>query len=178
MTEEWRDIPGYEGLYKISDMGRVEALPPARTKKSHARPDDAARGSYQVVSLTKDGVRHVYRVHSLVMLAFAGRCPEGMEINHINGNKWDNRRVNLEYVTPKENMRHAVEVLGRAIGQAATKMNADTVRAMRQRYASGTPMKVLARYYDVAYGTVLGIVNRKTWKHVKDNADPAEGEIA
>ena len=108
MTEEWRDIPGYRGWFQVNKDGQVLNVHNGKIKK----PTLSNRG-YHICSLTLDGITTTWSIHRLVMLTFAGDCPEGMEVNHKNGNPLDNRFENLEYCTPKENIHHARNVLKR-----------------------------------------------------------------
>ena len=99
--EEWRPVPGYEGKYDVSNMGRVRSYI-SRSKK-HPSPhgvDNASRG-YKQVTLSQP--RKTIKVHRLVMLAFAGKS--SLVIDHVNSDKTDNRLENLEYVTPAENSK-------------------------------------------------------------------------
>ncbi len=117
--EQWLPIPGYEGLYEVSNMGRVRSLPrkhrnplvngfstkPGRIMRLHM---NKKRIRYLFLVLTKNGVKKNNYVHRLVALAFVpGRGGQALEVNHINGVKFDNRAVNLEWVSNKENVRHA-----------------------------------------------------------------------
>lgn len=102
--EEWRDIPGYEGLYQVSNLGRVKSLNYHLTGKEQIlRPGKDRIGGYLQVGLSKGGKRKHFKVHRLVWEAFNGPIPEGYECNHINEDKTDNRLENLNLMTPKEN---------------------------------------------------------------------------
>lgn len=94
-VEKWSDVIGYEGLYVISNHGRLAKV---------ISPADNGQG-YCHVGLTKDGVRKDAYVHRLVAEAYCSH-PEGCDyINHINHNRSDNRAENLERVTQRENVR-------------------------------------------------------------------------
>lgn len=102
--EIWRDIPGWEGLYQVSNKGRVRSI---RVKMT--QPFDA-RG-YKVATLHSGERRERTGVHRLVARAFIPN-PEGKEqVNHINGNRADNRVENLEWATCQENNLHRRRVL-------------------------------------------------------------------
>jgi len=170
--EQWEDIPGYEGRYQVSSLGQVKRLIDMRRWKAGGllRPQKL-NGRYLMVSLSRDGSNKKLLVHRLVMLAFVGRCPDGMNVNHKNGIKTDNQLGNLEYCTYKENSQHAVLVLKRHIGIAnrLSKLNDDKVREIRYLYHSTkTSYRRLARQFGVGTTAIQQIIERKTWKHVKD----------
>lgn len=108
-TEEWRPVLGWEGIYDVSDLGRVRRI--ARGKG--CRPGVVRGGldnyGYPRVDLTFRGRRRLVRVHRLVAEAFLGPLPGGMETRHLNGDSSDARLVNLAYGTHAENMRDMVE---------------------------------------------------------------------
>lgn len=107
MTEEvWKDVPGYEGYYQVSNLGRVKSLTGYYKNKKNIILKYGLNRGYQRVILCVNKIRKNIHIHQLVMLAFVGK-PNGMQINHINGVKTDNRLCNLEYVTQSENMKHA-----------------------------------------------------------------------
>ena len=98
MTETWKLIPDIPG-YLVSDMGNVRTL-----KRNNDRLLTTQRvHGYLRASLWKDGEETRRRVHQLVMLAFVGPVPEGMEVRHLDGSRDNNRLENLAYGTPKEN---------------------------------------------------------------------------
>lgn len=110
-NEQWKPVVGHEGSYEVSDMGRVRSS--ARTvimKNGVPRPIKGGimhghtnEFGYTVVVLSRIGSRRQYRSHRLVMAAFVGPCPEGMEVCHNNGDPADNRLSNLRYGTSKDN---------------------------------------------------------------------------
>lgn len=104
-AESWRPI--YDGVYEVSDRGNVRRLRAgkgARIGQSLALC--FATTGYPVVSICINGDRRVDHVHRLVAQAFIGP-PNGLMVNHIDGNKRNNRIENLEYVTREENAAHA-----------------------------------------------------------------------
>lgn len=104
MEEEWRDIVGYEGLYQVSNLGRVMSLGNGICNSIRKILKlDKQRQGYMLACLYKNGVKKKYLVHRLEYEAFYGRIPQGMQVNHINEIKSDNRLENLNLMTPKEN---------------------------------------------------------------------------
>lgn len=111
--ETWKDIQGYEGLYQVSDLGRVRSLGRICNAKNGSQQKKKARILTQEITIhgycrvrlfdCSKHSRH-YSVHRLVLGAFVGASD--LQVNHINEIKTDNRLVNLEYVTPKENCNH------------------------------------------------------------------------
>lgn len=114
--EHWLPIPGYEGHYEVSDHGRVRSL--ARMveqpeKRSYLRRErilkqTAGRRGYMRVTLFREGVGMARPVHQLVLEAFVGPCPEGMEACHWNDVPDNNHVSNLRWDTPSANMRDKV----------------------------------------------------------------------
>ena len=104
--EIWKDIPNYEG-YKISNLGRVKSLERIdargnKRKEKILKPSIDRKGYYRV-ALCKNSKVKKYYVHRLVYEAFNGQIPEGLQVNHINEIKTDNRLENLNLMTAKEN---------------------------------------------------------------------------
>lgn len=114
--EIFKDIPGYEGLYQCSSLGRVKSLerkiiyPNGSLQPYRERFLKQAQQKlgYLIVVLYKDGIVKTIFVHYLVMLTFVSPRPEGMEIDHKNTIRVDNRLSNLHYCTRKENMNNCI----------------------------------------------------------------------
>ena len=127
MIEEiWKDIPNYEGIYQASNLGRVKSLERFRKGKNGSlasvkekifKPQIDHRGYYRV-ELWKQSIGKRYKVHRLVWEAFNGSIPEGLQVNHINEVKTDNRLENLNLMTPKENTNWGTGIERRAKKQS------------------------------------------------------------
>lgn len=105
VNEKWLPIKGYEGLYEVSNYGRVRSLNYRKKGVRKVLKCYARLGYYIKTSLVKDGVRKYYRVHRLVAQAFLPQPMEGQtQVEHINTDKRDNRVQNLRWVSPKGNM--------------------------------------------------------------------------
>lgn len=107
MEEIWKDVIGYEGIYIVSTLGRIICLH-WNNGDTHRYLKPFDNGGYQRVVLIKDGVRKKFLLHRLVAEAFIPNPFDKPFINHIDGNKANNSVSNLEWVTPKENVSHAI----------------------------------------------------------------------
>ena len=111
--ERWLPVPDWEGLYEVSDQGRVRSLDrlSANGRKLKGRPLKSAadRAGYRLVWLHRNSQRRMFILHRLVLLAFVGPCPEGMEGCHDNGDPGDNRLSNLRWDTKSANCLQKVE---------------------------------------------------------------------
>lgn len=112
--EIWEPVKGYEGMYEVSNQGRVRSLDRIvkgnwgneRTFPGKILKLETTYQGYKRVRLSKDGKSKRFTAHRLVAETFIGKYPEGCVINHIDENKSNNQVENLEYVTQKENINH------------------------------------------------------------------------
>lgn len=111
--EQWRDIPGFEGKYQVSDYGNVRSVQNNILLKPQTR-----RHGYYFVWLYLDGKPKHESIHRLVASAFCTRLPGQNEVNHINEVKTDNRAKNLEWCTHLENSNAGTR--GKSISRALT----------------------------------------------------------
>jgi hypothetical protein len=178
-AEEWRPLLGYEGLYEVSSLGRVRGMP-----RPHAYPRRADRllyigpnrpgpRGYLQVRLCRDGLEVTRKVHRLVAEAFLGPRSAPFEVNHIDGDKTNNRASNLEWVSPDANVRHAyasgLKVAARLTGErnANARLTASAVRSIRQAVASGVTQECLALRYGVNRTTIEAVVTGRSWRHIR-----------
>jgi hypothetical protein len=167
--ENWKAVPGYEGFYEISDLGRVRRITVIGESIGKILLPDITKG-YSRVTLCRDNVHDRRQVHHLVMEAFVGPRPKGMEVNHkrgvINGNALDN----LEYVTRRQNALHAYGVLGKKSQQGSqhgrSKITEEIARAIFQARQECKSLNDISAKFGVCIATVSMIANKKIWKHI------------
>ena len=114
--EIWKDIKGYEGLYQVSNMGRVKSLsriitqnPTKKCSYSYILQErilkpNADRTGYYYVFLHDNGRKKICRLHRLVAISFIKESD--LQVNHIDNNRKNNKLCNLEYLTNRENFNH------------------------------------------------------------------------
>lgn len=166
--ERWAAIPGYEGWYEASTLGRIKRVAHGHaTQKGRVLSPAPNKHGYIVVELNKGGTAKAHSAHRLVMAAFAGPLPAGQQVNHKNTIKHDNRLENLEYCTPQENIAHAVAngLVARGEQNPAAVLTADDVRSIRQRYPSES-YAALGAEYGVDPSTIHLVVKRHNWRHI------------
>jgi hypothetical protein len=113
MEEQWKDIPGFEELYQASSLGRIRKLKKLHNLKTGIVKPAAKGNGYYRASLCKDGIEHRFAYHRAIALAWIPN-PLGLsEINHIDGDKSNNKPTNLEWILHKDNILHALHVLGK-----------------------------------------------------------------
>jgi hypothetical protein len=174
MTEIWKDIPGYEGLYQASQLGNIkgiyrESYQKGRWGIAYVRfpelvlKQEIKKSGYHYIKLTKNGKAKNFLVHRLVLLAFVGQSK--LQCNHLDGNKSNNNINNLEYCTSKENLTHCINVLGKKRGEGtkASKLTEKNVIAIR---SDTRPIRQIANDLNVTYQCIHYIKNGTNWKHV------------
>lgn len=161
MDEVWKEIHGT--TYKVSSFGNV--LGPRKLLKLRTNTH-----GYPIVCIWRtDGTRFTRTVHKIVSETFLGPCPEGLERNHVDGNKLNNRADNLEYITRSNNQIHSLKNHLSPSGEKhyKAKLTLEQVNAIS---ASKQSERWLGRMYGVAPSTIGRIRNGLSWKHYRRRA--------
>jgi len=177
--EIWRDVPGYEGMYRVSTHGRVASYP--RLRKNGKQHKDrimrtAQKGGsyeyYQVLLTDLAGNRKKCMIHRLMAFAFIPNPDSKPEINHKNGNKHDNRLENLEWVTASENRQHSfangLQLIQRGEKCRWAKLtDADVIKIKALLRSGSLTQKKIGEMFGVSRSCILNIKIGKDWKHIK-----------
>lgn len=166
-AERWAAIPGFEGRYEASTAGRIrQASASPRRRAGFIVPQNGGAGEYRRIGLMVDGRSRTFYVHRLVAETFMPAHAKGAEVNHINGDKTDNRIENLEWVTHAENMAHAARVLRSCGGPKKwlRRLTDEQVRAIR---TDSRPGRAIAADYGLSQCAIHHIKSRKTYKEVE-----------
>lgn len=186
-VEIWKDVVEFEGLYMISNLGRVKSLPRRSIRKGHIRINKFRKDhfipvterimtpilnkGYPRVTLCKNGKSYYCFCHQLVAKAFIGPVPMGQEVRHKNGDRTDCRLENLEYGTRAQNIadckRHG------NFRNGASHLTEDLVRQIAARHDDTA--KVLSKEFGVSIGTIANIRRRRIWTHL--NLDLRESYV-
>lgn len=161
--EEWRDIPGWEGLYQASSLGRIRRIRPSTQTKL----DD---GYMRVVLRDGKGRRKQASVHRLVCAAFNGPPPRSTSQSaHLNGVRDDNRPVNLVWATAKENNAHKIRhgTHNRGENHNFARLTEDQVREIRRLVSDGATGRSICARFGVTAWTIHDIAARRSWKHLE-----------
>ena len=144
MKEEWKQLIGYE-RYLVSNTGRVISTTKNRTKELKAQPDAIGYLHYRLYpdepifgyyDKKRGKIPRLWKVHRLVMETFLPNADTTLEVNHLSGDKHDNRITNLEWLTKSENMKHSYAI-GLRDGQAGKTAKANR-RPLVAIYKDGT----------------------------------------
>jgi hypothetical protein len=160
--ENWREIIGYEGIYQVSNLGNVK-------HNDFMMKPFAGKHGYLSVSLFKNKKRKDHRVHRLVITCFLDNTEHKEYINHLDGNKKNNKLENLKWVTASENTQHAYDT-GLKFGMDGEKhpMSKLTEKEVFEIRAIGKTkyLREIAEMYNVRLTTISWILTNKSWKHL------------
>ena len=171
-NEIWKDIPGYEGKYQASTMGRIRSLdrlieyncPTRKTYKKMVKGRILRPGRYCKsghVSVVLGHGANGSPVHQLIARTFLGPCPDGKEVLHNNGKPTDNRLCNLRYDTRTENILDVYRQ-----GGSWRKLSVDDVEEIKFALYCGFLGTELAHQFNVSQSTISSIKHGRTFQWV------------
>lgn len=183
MTIEWKDVPGFEGNYQVSTDGQVKSLerqvPNKHTGfmtihekilKTKIRAD---AGGYLSVCLFKGGNRRYVDIQVLVLEAFVGPRPTGLQACHNDGNPTNNKLSNLRWDTPKANTgdkeKHGTDAKG--VRNPRTSLSEEDVKTIRRLAHQGKSYDEIAIDFNLSYVSVSRIVNFRTFSNIDPEDD-------
>lgn len=159
MIEIWKDVPGYEGYYQASNLGRVKSIERV-VKHNYGGPKkikerilkgNVNRHGYLRVNLSRKGLRKSFSIHRIVAMTFIGESD--LVVNHIDGVKTNNNINNLEYVTSQENTAHAVRT---GLIKNNSRINKDKII---KDYQNGSRIRELEKKYNTSHHDIRNILS-------------------
>lgn len=169
--EEWKSVAGYEGIYEVSNWGRVRTS--LNINFGHYKPGKVfnlhlGKNGYFMVGLWRDKKRVPTTVHSLVLETFVSPRPTGMVCRHLDGDRTNNAVNNLQWGTYEENSAdrkgHGTANAGSRHGMS--KLTEETVLRIRAFAEIGNTNRSIAKLFGLTPSNVGYIVKRKTWTHI------------
>jgi hypothetical protein len=171
MEEVWIDIEGYNGQYKLSNMGIIKSfknkkvrdgivLKPRRTRKNN--------NWYLAVVVQDKGIRRSPRLHRIVAEYFIPNPENKREVNHIDGDKNNNRVDNLEWSTPKENADHAKKTGLILKGENCPRsiLTEEQVIMLRSRSYGYGDKRRICKELGIDECTLFFVLSGKSWSHL------------
>lgn len=174
MSEQWKDVVGYEGLYQVSDLGRVKSIQRKDAAGRLVRErilKPAVAGGYPSVHLCKNRESKTKAVHLLVAQSFLGEKPEGAQVAHFDGNAMNPSLSNLRYASRRENeadkVRHGTRFYAKGESNGRSKLNEQHVIEIIHRYkVMKERQSHLAVEYGVDQSNISHIVRGVHWRHI------------
>lgn len=171
--EIWKDIYKYEGLYQVSNYGKIKSFPRKYQTKIRTLKPYKDKGGYLQVNLCKNNTTKTHKVHRLVLETFIGICPQGMEGCHNDGNPSNNFIKNLRWDTRKNNVKDAIKHNThidppKLIGSKnhMTKFDNNQVINILEMFKNGKTIKEISKLLSVTHSCISHIVHRRSWKHI------------
>lgn len=166
VIENWKDVPSYEGIYQVSDLGNVKRIKSCEGTKAGNKVNPWLSGNgYMMVGLSNQSKVRSFTVHRLVYKTFVGD-PAGLDVCHNNGIRTDNRLCNLRADTRKGNMgdiyAHDTHIRGERCG--TNKHSEQLIAEFKKNYCNFKSIRQAAKFYGIPAPTAYGIVAGKTWK--------------
>ncbi|HIS18358.1 MAG TPA: HNH endonuclease [Candidatus Coprovivens excrementavium] len=184
MSEVWKDISGYEGLYQVSDLGNVKSLDrisvssdnKVRNLKGLMLKQPLNVNGIPYVTLSKNGKRQKHTTHKIVALTFIGERPEGYQVLHRDGDCLNNKLCNLSYDTQSQNM---IDMYRYGKKNGSGKLTIEQVLEIRKLFKTGKYTKVkLGRMFKVSDVNIYEIVTKKTYQWLNDDGTIDDSDTA
>lgn len=169
MIEQWKDIPGYKGIYQISNLGRVVSYQKRNNQKHKTvkfLKTQINNQGYPAVLLYKNSSCVGKRIHRLIAQLFIDNFENKPHVAHLNGNREDYRIQNLVWATACENEQHKKNHGTHQIGENNSFSKMTEIQIKEIRSISGMTNAQIARKYGVTRSLIGYIVKRKIWKHI------------
>jgi hypothetical protein len=165
--EKWKPIAEFDGIYEVSDFGRVRRAVGGRgTRAGRLTKIGKDVHGYRVVMISIKCKKYLRKIHRLVAQAFIPNPKNLPEVNHDDGNKRNNLPSNLEWCLHPDNQQHAAEngLMAKGSRNGTSKLTEKDITAIRQ-LGHRTGVSIAAEY-KVSSATISVIRSRKVWKHV------------
>ena len=177
--ETWNNIKNYEGLYEVSNTGRVRSVKRSITHKngkirvypSKEKSTEINNCGYPRTGLSKDGKQIKYFIHRIVAEAFIPNPDNLKQVNHKDGNKLNNDVSNLEWVSQVRNIQHSIDIgLRKVTGSdnSQSKLTEVDVVRIKRMIILGETLTRISELYEVSVSVISRIKLGKSWKHVND----------
>lgn len=174
--EIWKDIKGFETQYQISSFGNIRSLDRYdncnRFRNGRLLIKSKEKDGYEYITLWKNSKSKSYFIHRLVAYAFLNLpLDNNFVVNHIDGNKQNNHYKNLEWLSVRDNVIHALKNNLRKSGENHpwAKLTNDQVLEIPKLLELGYTQKKISKIYNVSYSCIKNICQKRKWKYLSDN---------
>lgn len=179
-TEVWRPVPGYGGMYEASSLGRVARVLGGGGRRVR-KPTLSTTGYLRLNLPDPSGAVRSRKAHAVVAETFLGPRPTGFHVNHLDLNKTNNRVLNLEWVTPRENVLHYIRngsvirpARKRGVPPSNAKLTRDLVASMLLDRMAGASLRELSVKYGVSVPSASSACSGRTWGGVRGSLGPGD----
>ena len=169
MREVWKPVYGFARFYEVSSLGRLRNRKTRRVLAPSEDKDGYLRIHLKGENSRGEPISKSLYVHRLVVTAFVGARPgSGYEVGHRDGNRQNNKKTNLDWVTKTQNARQRKSHGNGGEGEKnpSSKLTEPEVIKIRDRYRLGESATALAREFGVSRVTIYNIINRVKWQHL------------
>ncbi|MCC4258026.1 NUMOD4 motif-containing HNH endonuclease [Sphingobium lactosutens] len=184
LEEVWKSIPGLEGYYEASNLGRIRSLSRyvagggehtggrylRRSSSKILSPAPDSKG-YLIFKSSVEGRKSRQAVHRCVCAAFHGAMPQGMtDCRHKDGNKLNNREENLAWSTRSDNLldRNSHGTDTRGVKSPSAKLSESQVYEIREMFDRGLSIDKITDHFPVSYSQIYAVAKRIQWKHLAE----------